>query len=145
MKWDCYRRRHISRGFGSLIEILIVAVIILCGAALYMGMMRGTTSATNAINNNDLGGPASAGGPQSIPARTIQKAHSMECQNNVRQLRQLIEMSKSDSENGTIYPSSLSNMPEAAKISKCPVGREPYQYDPTTGKIHCVHPGHEGF
>ena len=27
----------------------------------------------------------------------------------------------------------------------CPVGEEPYDYDPTTGQIHCVHPGHERY
>jgi len=28
---------------------------------------------------------------------------------------------------------------------KCPVGGEPYQYDPSSGRIWCIHPGHEKF
>ena len=33
----------------------------------------------------------------------------------------------------------------AAKVSKCPVGKETYTIDPESGEIHCPHLGHEKF
>jgi len=30
-------------------------------------------------------------------------------------------------------------------MKQCPIGKEPYEYDPATGKVHCPHPGHEKY
>jgi hypothetical protein len=37
----------------------------------------------------------------------------------------------------------ISGMP--AGYAQCPIGKEPYEYDPATGKVECVHPGHEKY
>jgi hypothetical protein len=49
-----------------------------------------------------------------------------------------------DFEDGS-YPESLNSIPEAARISTCPISHQPYTYDPSTGQVHCTFQGHEGF
>lgn len=137
MKPPCCRLPRGRRGFAALIEIIIVAALILGGLALYLSFSGGYGKMP------DVGGPV-GDQPASVPGRAIQKAHSMECQQDLRQLRMLINMSKGEGESGG-YPQSLEAMPEASKIRTCPVGGEPYTYDPTTGRVSCPHPGHEGY
>ena len=42
-------------------------------------------------------------------------------------------------------PASLAAAKITGDLARCPIGHEPYVYDPATGTIHCVHPGHEKY
>ncbi len=114
------RRR--AGGF-ALVEILLVLVIIGLLVAGYYG----------------LSGPKQEGEAQSVPGRAIDKARSVDCANNLNQLRQLIQIEVI--ENGE-YPRRF-NPGEQGSIGRCPVSGQPYVYDPQTGEIHCTTPGHE--
>lgn len=108
----------------ALVEILLVIVIIGLLAAGYYGLSGG----------GDEGNQA-----QSIPGRSIEKAKTVECASNLRQLRALIEMHVA--EHGE-YPREF-NPGEQGSIGRCPVSGKPYVYDPRTGQIKCTTPGHE--
>ena len=81
---------------------------------------------------------------KSMPAQVQQKAAGVECENSIRQVRQMIQMYQTDND-GKNPPSlqALSGLP--AGFDRCPVGGEPYWYDPATGRVACRHPGHGRF
>lgn len=114
--------RSARRGF-ALIEILLVIAIIALLAAGYYG----------------LSGDGENGEEKSTPARSIDKAKSVECASNLRQLRMLIQTHVA--EHGE-YPKEF-NPGEQGSLGRCPVTNEPYEYDPETGEIHCTTEGHE--
>jgi hypothetical protein len=100
------------------------------------------------LYRNELGGPV--GGGSNVPggARTtlggsVNRAESTVCRNNLAQLRAAIGIYQGN--NGS-YPPSLPVLQSNVSLAlTCPVGDEPYGYDPYTGTVHCVHPGHESF
>jgi prepilin-type N-terminal cleavage/methylation domain-containing protein len=112
-----------ARGGFALIEILLVIAIIALLAVGYYGLSRDGEN----------------GEKKSTPARSIDKARSVECASNLRQLRALIQMHVA--EHGQ-YPKKF-NPGEHGSLGRCPVTNEPYEYDPQTGEIHCTTEGHE--
>lgn len=76
---------------------------------------------------------------KSTPAQAIEKAKSVECANNLNQLRQLIQMYLIDHD---AYPREF-DPGQQGSMGRCPVSGRPYVYDPQTGTIHCTTPGHE--
>lgn len=147
MKRACCHPRA-SRGFGSLIEILIVMAIILGGTAMYMGM-SGSSGANDAMRElaNEKGTKSVPGytEPQSIPGKAIRKAVSFECKNNLDQMRKFIMMAKDESQDNNTYPARLEDIPDSIRIRECPVTHQQYTYDPATGQIKCTCPGHEEY
>lgn len=112
------------RGGLVFVEILLVIVII----GLLIGGYYGLTASGK--------GPANM---KSTPAQAIEKAKSVDCANNLNQLRQLIQMYVID--HGE-YPRQF-DPGQQGSIGRCPVSGKPYVYDPQTGTIHCTTPGHE--
>jgi prepilin-type N-terminal cleavage/methylation domain-containing protein len=111
------------RGF-VLIEILVVAAIILILAGAYLGLSRKGSKQE-----------------KSIPAKSIEKAESVECMSNLNQIRQSVQM---DTATGEAPPARI-DTGVTASVSKCPVSGKPYSYDPQTGKVWCTTPGHERY
>lgn len=113
----------------SLVELLVVLVIILVLLAIFAPKYLG-------------GSKRPDGKPIESP---IQRAHSVECTNNLSQLRQAYKMATM--EDDTIRPQTLREVgrgfPES--MFSCPVGNQPYQYDAGSGRIACVQPGHERY
>ena len=84
------------------------------------------------------------GGEKPMPEAAMDKAKEVQCMSNLRSVRQGIVMYKSQNE--TLPPSMKDlKMGMGADFFKCPVGMEPYQYDPNTGAVRCPHPGHGSF
>ncbi|MHB8996815.1 MAG: hypothetical protein ACYC63_16320 [Armatimonadota bacterium] len=77
----------------------------------------------------------------SVPGRALAKAETVECQNNLQQLRASIRM---DVDQGQQPPSSIGQGPMAS-VSKCPITGKIYEYDSQTGKVWCTTSGHEKF
>lgn len=114
-----------ERGFLTLIGLLVVIVIIGIMLAMYAGP----------------GGGGGGSGGETVLGGSVRQARSTVCRNNLSQFRQAIQV---EANLNQAYPASL----EALRLglpASCPVGEEPYDYDPTTGQIHCVHPGHEHY
>ena len=115
------------RGF-VLVEIIIVVVLLALLAGGYFALRgRGASKPE----------PRFPGEATTLPGRAIQKGHSVECMNNLSQLRQMIQMVVIDT--GT-YPSQLD--PSWGVPLQCAVSGYAYQYDPSTGRVHCPTPGH---
>ncbi len=115
------------RGF-SLIEILVVMVIIVILSAVTYSVFFGHSK--NAP-------PGKAHNP-------IERAHDSECINNVHQVHLAILAAQAGETDGK-NPASLEELKLPKEMLTCPVGKVPYEYDPTTGQVHCPYPGHEKF
>ncbi len=116
-----------QRGFFTLIGLLVVLVIIGILMAMY-GLPGGT-------------GTGAGGGATTVAGGAKERAQDVVCRNNLNQLRGAVGVYTST---GQGYPPSLESLNVGVSLS-CPVGGEPYDYDPTTGKVSCIHPGHESF
>lgn len=123
--------RRAKTGF-SLIEILVVMVVIVAIAGL--------------VSYNYLG----KGKPGEKKVTPINEAKKVACQSNLQQIRTGIQtfktMNTDAAENGNgepKNPETLKEMKLPQELLECPEGHEPYQYDPASGTVHCVHPGHE--
>ena len=114
-------------GFFTLIGLLIVIAIIGILMAMY-GMPGG-------------GGSSSSGTPISVAGGAKERAEDVLCQNNVQQLRAAIAIYQGNSQS---WPPSLESLNSGVGLT-CPVGGEPYDYDPSAGQVHCIHSGHERF
>jgi hypothetical protein len=120
------RRRAVSA--FSLVELLVVAVIIVAIAAFLLP--------------NYIGGSGKPGQRSTSPAG---RAKGTVCSSNIRQVRMSIDMAQQSDDEGK-FPQSLEELRGLpSEFRKCPDAGERYVYDPTTGKVHCPHPGHERF
>jgi len=124
------RRDYLRRSGFSLIEILVVMAIIVVLSSITYGVYLGGHS-KNAP-------PGKAHSP-------MERAKDVVCMENLRSVRQCVEASRSGDSDGK-FPGALTEMRElTAELRACPEGKEPYQYDPATGQVKCVHPGHENY
>lgn len=111
----------LKRGF-ALVELLVVVVIILLLTLAYFGYV-GHTKHGEKQTKTTMG-------------QAIDKGHSVECMNNLNQLRQELQMRLQENEK---YPETLDGFQTPAK---CPVSGQPYMYDPQTGAVKCTTAGH---
>jgi hypothetical protein len=92
------------------------------------------------------GGPSAGGGAAgtggTVLGGAIDRARGVTCRNNLQQIRAAI--STYSGMNDGSFPPSLDTLQLGVPL-QCPEGGEPYQYDPTTGQVHCLHPGHQSF
>jgi hypothetical protein len=122
--------RSSQAGFWSLIELLIVCLIIMAAVAWYLTSQQ-TVGAV-------AGGNPAAYKSTTVPGVAKERAQGVVCQNNLQQIRTAISIYQSNS--GSLPP-TLEDLNAGVPL-KCPVGGEPYTYDPSTGQVHCTHPGH---
>jgi prepilin-type N-terminal cleavage/methylation domain-containing protein len=64
------------------------------------------------------------------------------CNSNLQQVRTGLQMQK-DMDEEEKYPESLAVLKFPSEVLACPEGKEPYQYDPNSGQVQCIHVGHE--
>jgi len=119
-----------ERGQWAIIEILVVVAII--AVAAYF------------ILPGYLSGSGKSGGSDRVHT-PIGQAESVDCRNNLNQLRSAIEMERSSGEDGRV-PASIADLgPSMSSVSKCPISGKEYSYDPSTGRVSCSTPGHEKY
>jgi prepilin-type N-terminal cleavage/methylation domain-containing protein len=115
----------VTHGF-SLVEILVVAALL---AVLGIGLAYRYTGGNRAADR--------ARAP-------LTGARAVACLTNLRSVRQAIAAAQASDSDGK-FPQSLEELRLPAEILRCDVGHEPYVYNPATGQVSCVHPGHEGY
>lgn len=120
-----------TRGQWAIIEILVVAAIIIVAAYFIVPNYLG-------------GGGKGENGPDRVHT-PIGQAESVDCRNNLNQLRSAIEMEKSSSMEGQVPASIAALGPSMSSVSKCPISGKEYNYDPVTGRVSCATPGHEKY
>jgi hypothetical protein len=79
--------------------------------------------------------------PAGPPQAALARAHDVECRNNLQQIRAALQMAQAEGNN----PPDLASLNLGEGLLKCPVGGEPYRYDPQTAQVSCPHAGHEKF
>jgi len=118
-----------TRAF-TLVSTLITILLILGLAVFFMagtGQMKG--------RKDGLG--------KTIPGRARARALDTECTSHLSQIRQGIQIYTTMGEDPN--PDSLKALRLGSEFEACPIGKEPYEYDSATGKVKCVHEGHEEY
>lgn len=129
------RSRHLStRSAGfSLIGLLIVIVIL--GLAflvvLRMNPFGGGHGPTRADKKDT-----------NMISGSFARGRDAVCITNLQNCRQAVEMQKTTEGKP---PTTFGEIPSIKSIDHCPIGNEPYVYDPGTGAVRCPHPGHEKY
>ena len=123
-----FRQKSMRLGF-SLVEMLVVCVIIVALSAGIYAFYLGHGS----------------GKPGEKARSPLQRGRDPECINNLSQIRSALLMAQTSDENGK-YPATLKELQGMpTSMLSCPDSHTPYQYDPSTGQVHCNTPGHEKF
>lgn len=122
------------KGF-SLIEVLAVMAII---AVLAVG----ATVGMRAFGDSKSARPDGKG--QTVIGQTLYRARDEVCRSNLGQVRQMVYVQSTGGEEG--YPTAITDLRGLPKdFTVCPIGKEPYRYDPAVGSVACPHPGHEKY
>lgn len=65
------------------------------------------------------------------------------CRNQLSQIRQAMQIVMMSNEDQPPADVRETKLPQ--EFYMCPIGKEAYEYDPTTGAVKCPHPGHEKY
>ncbi|MFQ3669100.1 MAG: hypothetical protein SNJ74_06150 [Fimbriimonadaceae bacterium] len=117
---------------STLMVILIVGVL---AVGLYIGFQSMGGGAEGKSARPD-------GQGQTIVGQSMLRARDEQCRSQLGQIRSAIQMNATLDEG---FPSDLSQLRLGDGFTRCPVGGEPYAYDPQTGQVACTHPGHERY
>lgn len=109
---------------GAVLIIAILAVVLMNG-----GVGSGQSSRADGLGTT-------------IPTAAKLKAQDTVCKENLRQVRYGVDIFRTSNDGA---PSSIEETRLGATFYKCPIGKEPYTYDPATGTVTCPHPGHEDY
>ena len=110
-----------------LVAVAIVAILVMVW--LYYG--------TGGQSGSAPGAP-----PVSRVTETKQAARSVECRNNLNQIRAALQM-RQGSEEG--LPATLKELSLPDSMLVCPESGQPYLYDANTGAVRCITPGHRSY
>lgn len=122
------------RGQTLVATLIVIAIMGILAVAVMRPWAVGGTS--KPARKDGLG--------NSVPGLTKLKADDTVCMNNLSQVRMAIQIARTNADDQA--PASLSDLPGLPKeMLACPIGHEPYQYDPATGTVRCIHPGHEKY
>lgn len=116
---------------GNILVSTLVAVALMLGLAVFFVMGTGAGSK----RKDGLG--------KTVPGAVRAQAFDTECKTQLSQIRQSISIATNMGEDAN--PSSLSDLRLGADFLLCPIGKEPFAYDSATGKVQCVHLGHEAY
>ncbi len=117
---------------ASLIVIVIIAI-------LAVVLMKGSGVFGSGQS------PRKDGRGTTVPGLVKAQAEDTVCRSNLGQLRTALEIAKMSNEDQ--WPTTLSEARLSSDFYTCPMGKgkEPYSYNPATGQVRCIHPGHERF
>jgi hypothetical protein len=130
-------RRNSQSGQASLLSLLAaIAIILILFVVFYLRKPNSRSEvqkeAGSAIVKTDN---------KSVLGAAMDQGKGVECANNLRQLRTALEM---DADTGDGFPPSLQRLSGIpASMKACPATGKPYFYDPRTGQVRCLTPGHE--
>lgn len=115
-----------TSGFALIELLVVIALIAVLGAGLYT-FYAGKGS-----------------GKKGEPKTPMTATYDSVCLQNIGSVRQCIKAEEATDDEK--HPASLTAIKSLTPdLRACPVGKEPYAYDPATGEVHCVHPGHEKY
>ena len=122
-----------NRG-SSLIGMLVAAAIVMILIIIFVKVAPDFLGAGGSPRKDKVG--------HTIIGTSKARAEDAVCMTDLRQVRDAIEMAKTTEGQP---PTTLSELKLPKEFGYCPIGQEPYVYDPKTGTVRCVHPGHEKY
>lgn len=123
-----------SRG-NSLVGVLVTAAILILLAIVF-------TVGSGALTGKE-GSSRPDGNGKTLVGKSMYRARDEVCRSNLGQVRQSIQILTDPNDNTP--PETLEETKLGEDFYKCPIGKEPYEYDKSTGQVKCVHPGHEKY
>lgn len=124
------------RRANSLVGLLAAVAII---AVLAVVLLHGQN-----VFGSTQGAPMRKDGKgKTILGASLARAKDAVCIEDIRQVRESLQINRDEVDNK--WPATLQDLRLPPEFYKCPIGGEPYQYDPNTGVVKCVHPGHEKY
>ncbi len=134
MKLEC-GPPHGNGGYG--VRIFICAIALISLACLLVSCAKKAAPPPT----DPHAGQLTTQPAQSLYGKAMQHAVGVAgCQPNLEQVRSAIQMYRDDHDRQN--PQSLQALELPPKTLSCPVGQQPYQYDPATGEVKCTFPGH---
>lgn len=124
-------RKGFSLG-GLLVGLVLIGML---AAALYYG--QGAFGGPKAAPRADGRGTTVLGAAKA-------RAEDEVCRSNLNQVRQAIAVFQTQDPDGA-FPRNLEETRLGSSFYSCPIGNEPYVYDPSSGRVVCSHPGHHIF
>lgn len=120
-----------QRGQTLVATMIVLAIMAILAVALLRPWAVGGTAK-----------PARADGKgNTVPGLVKLKAEDTVCASNLSQVRSFIQIARTNADDQA--PATLAEIPGMPKeFLSCPLGHEPYEYDPAAGTVKCVHPGH---
>lgn len=115
----------------TLVATMVVLVIICVLAGVYFVGGSGTSTKGSRPDGNG----------KTLVGRAIYRARDEVCRSDLNQLRQSIQINSTEDS----FPASLEDTKLGPDFYRCPIGKEPYEYNPQTGEVKCKHPGHEKY
>ena len=119
-----------TRGQTIVASLIVIAIICI----LAVVALRGNFGEGKSPRKDGMGITA----PGLVRAMAI----DTKCQSNLGQVRMALGMKQTTEEE---FPASIDETRLGASFYKCPLGGEPYKYDPATGTVTCPHLGHEKY
>ena len=123
-----------QRGQTLVASLIVVVIILILAVVLFKG--SGVFGGKPVASRPDGKGTTVLGGVRYAAKDDV-------CRSNLGQLRSAIQIL--DSTNDDHPPATLQETKLGSDFYSCPVGHEPYQYDPATGQVRCPHPGHQNY
>lgn len=120
----------IRRGQTLVATLIVILIIGILAVVLLQGTQGGVSSRADGKGTTVVG---------AVKA----EAQDEVCKSNLGQVRTAITIARTNGDDQP--PATLDENGLSAEYRKCPMGGEPYQYDPTNGEVHCTHPGHEKY
>ena len=117
---------------AGVLGLVFVLVFVMGGKLPGGGSLTGSTVA-----------PREDGKGTTMIGRVAYEAKDEACKSNLGQTRQSIQIATDPVENTP--PASLAETKLSSDFLRCPIGKEPYTYDPATGQVSCPHPGHGSY
>jgi len=118
-----------------LVGLLVaIAVLVLLGLVFVFGGFGLGGNPSNYQRKDNIG--------ETVVGRSIARAKDEKCRDYLRQVRQALEIANPT---GDEPPSDLGDLRLGREFLECPLGKEPYRFDPAAGTVGCVHPGHEKY
>ncbi|MDX2064472.1 MAG: prepilin-type N-terminal cleavage/methylation domain-containing protein [Fimbriimonadaceae bacterium] len=121
---------------NTMIGMMVtLAIMLLLAVGLFYG--------SGMFQKGGAKSPRADGKGQTIPAQVKLAAQDDVCRSNLNQVRAALQIATMN--NDDTPPTELTETRLPQQFYACPIGKEPYAYDASTGRVGCVHPGHNGY
>jgi len=133
-------------GNASLVGLLVAVAIVMVLVIIFLkpgSLLSSSAPGASKTSGVDVVHERKDKVGETIVGRSMAAAKDDVCREQLAGIRQSIEIHIDPTDDSK--PHSLADLQLPKSYCECPIGHEPYVYDPNTGQVHCKHPGHEKY